>query len=71
VQTVPAALPLGNTVTSIGTGADHGCAIISGATYCVGDDYYGQLGDGRAIFLESPGTVVLGDEIFRNGFDID
>ncbi len=69
VQTVPAELPLGNTVTSIGTGAEQGCAIISGATYCVGTDFYGQLGDGRSIFLESPGTVVLSDEIFRDGFD--
>jgi alpha-tubulin suppressor-like RCC1 family protein len=69
VQTVPATLPLGNTVTAIGTGGEHGCAIISGATYCVGTDTFGQLGDGRAVFLESPATVVLGDEIFRDDFD--
>jgi alpha-tubulin suppressor-like RCC1 family protein len=67
-QSVPAALPLGNTVTSIGTGYSHGCAIVSGATVCVGTDYYGELGDGRAIFLETPGTVVEGDEIFRDNF---
>lgn len=67
-QTVPAALPLGNTVTSIGTGFSHGCAIVSGATLCVGTDYFGELGDGRAVFLEVPGTVVEGDEIFRDNF---
>jgi len=67
-QTVPAALPLGNTVTSIGTGYSHGCAIVSGATLCVGTDNFGELGDGRAVFLETPGLTVAGDEIFRDNF---
>jgi alpha-tubulin suppressor-like RCC1 family protein len=68
-QTVPAALALGNTVTSIGTSFAHGCAIVSGATLCVGADNFGELGDGRVIFLQAPGTVVQGDEIFRDNFD--
>ena len=68
-QTVPAALPLGNTVTSIGTGYSHGCAIVSGATVCVGTDYFGELGDGRAIFLKVPGVTVEGDEIFHDNFE--
>ena len=65
----PIALQLGATVTSIGTGYSHGCAIIGGAVACVGTDYFGELGDGRSIFLETPGTVLQGDEIFVDGFD--
>jgi hypothetical protein len=65
----PIALQLGATVTSIGTGLSHGCAILGGSVYCIGTDYFGELGDGRNIFLKTPGTVLQGDEIFLDGFE--
>ncbi len=68
-QAAPELLPLGNTVSAIGTGYSHGCAIVSGATVCVGTDNFGELGDGRAVFVEAPATVVAGDEIFRDGLE--
>ncbi len=65
----PLALNLGATVSSIGTGITHGCGIIGGAVLCVGSDYFGEVGDGRSIFLETPGTVLQGDEIFVDNFE--
>ena len=35
---------------------------------CVGADNFGQLGDSRSVFLETPGIVVQADEIFSDGF---
>jgi alpha-tubulin suppressor-like RCC1 family protein len=67
----PIALQLGATVTSIGTGITHGCAIAGGTVVCVGTDYFGELGDGRSIFLQTPGTVLEGDAIFVDGFESD
>ena len=67
----PIALQLGATVTSIGTGLSHGCAILGGSVACIGTDNFGELGDGRSIFLETPGTVLQGDEIFVDGFEAD
>lgn len=72
VITIPVLLPtLAANVTSIGTGYEHGCAILGGAVACIGFDHFGQIGDGRDIFLAVPGTVVQSDEIFRDGFDGD
>jgi alpha-tubulin suppressor-like RCC1 family protein len=65
----PLALNLGAAVSSIGTGITHACAILGGTVVCVGTDYYGELGDGRSVFLETPGTVLQGDEIFTDNFE--
>ncbi len=65
----PTLIQLGATVTSIGTGNSHGCAIVGGTVLCVGTDYFGELGDGRNVFLTTPGIVVAADEIFRDNFE--
>jgi len=70
VLTIPVLLPpLAAGVTAIGTAFEHGCAIVGGAVACVGFDHYGQIGDGRDVFLDTPGIVVQADLIFRDGLD--
>ena len=67
--TTPTLIPLGASASAIGTADSHGCAIIGGAVLCVGADNFGELGDGRSVFLTSPGIVLEGDEIFPDNFE--
>jgi alpha-tubulin suppressor-like RCC1 family protein len=47
-------LPAGVTVTQVGAGSYHTCALSSGAVYCWGYNYYGQLGDGTTTAPTAP-----------------
>jgi alpha-tubulin suppressor-like RCC1 family protein len=68
---VPELEQLGATVTSVGTGFSHGCAIVGGEVLCVGEDYFGELGDNRVIYQRTPAAVLQGDEIFVDDFEGD
>jgi hypothetical protein len=42
-----------------------------GAIKCWGDNHFGQLANARILVSETPQTVVIGDEIFHDEFDIN
>jgi len=51
----------GNTVTQIAVAESHICALLTGGTIaCWGDNYFGQIGDGTTVDVESPRTVNSG-----------
>ncbi len=57
-------------VTALGAGSEHTCALVGNSSIkCWGNDFNGQLGDGRYLSAETPQLVILGETIFRSGFD--
>jgi alpha-tubulin suppressor-like RCC1 family protein len=61
-STVPVAVSTsgvlsGKTVTAIGVGYDHACAIASGKAYCWGTNSSGQLGNGTMVSSTVPVAV--------------
>ena len=52
--------PAGVAFTSVSAGYSHTCGVTAvGATYCWGDNEYGQLGDGTNWNLRKPVAVTL------------
>ena len=45
-------------ITSIGTGYYHACAVVNGGLQCWGHDYYGQLGDNSTTDKHVPVQVL-------------
>jgi alpha-tubulin suppressor-like RCC1 family protein len=65
-----AVMGLSTSVVALGAGFYHTCALLTGgAVKCWGDDGSGQLADGRFVTAETPQVVIVGDEIFHDGFD--
>ena len=57
-STVPLTVTdMGSSVTAIATDLHHTCAIKSGALYCWGYNYYGQVGDGTTTNRMAPMVV--------------
>jgi alpha-tubulin suppressor-like RCC1 family protein len=51
---VPHRIDLDESVTSLSAGGLHTCAVTPLQTYCWGDNFFGQLGIGRASFTPIP-----------------
>lgn len=63
---VPVPVAGGGTFASIAAGAQHSCAVaLSGAAYCWGSNYNGQLGDGSTTDNPQP-VIVAGGHTFRS-----
>jgi len=61
---------LSSGVAKLGTGAHHSCAVLTDGTIkCWGTDHDGEIGDARFLYTAIPQQVVLGDEVFQNGFE--
>jgi alpha-tubulin suppressor-like RCC1 family protein len=45
-------------VTKIAVGVDHACAVVAGALWCWGRNYYGQLGDGSYADHSTPQSIL-------------
>ncbi len=70
LYTTPFAMPtLGSGVTALGSSYSSACGIISGAVKCAGTDYFGELGDGRSVYMTTPAFVVQGDRIFYDSLE--
>ena len=56
----PVTMPSGVTFASVTSGASFACGLTgSGAAYCWGYNFYGQLGDGRTTDRSTPGPVTM------------
>jgi len=59
MRTAPVAVVGGLTFASVTAGATHTCGVTSsGAAYCWGRDFYGELGDGSTTDRPTPVAVV-------------
>jgi alpha-tubulin suppressor-like RCC1 family protein len=56
--------PSGGAFGAIAAGTDFSCGLVSGAAYCWGDNYAGQLGNGTTTSAASP-TAVFGTTQFQ------
>lgn len=66
VHSTPVAVVGGLTFTSLTAGSDYTCGVTSsGAAYCWGANYYGQLGDGSMTVRPAP-VAVAGGLTFAN-----
>jgi alpha-tubulin suppressor-like RCC1 family protein len=64
-------LAAGSGVTAISVGANHTCAIISGAAKCWGNNIFGRLGTGNSISAGTPQSVANADDLasFASGVE--
>lgn len=69
IHPAPVPIPSLGNVSALGSGYSSACVIVAGAVKCEGTDNFGQLGDGRILFLDAPAFVVVGDHIFSDGFE--